>query len=128
MFALLFAYLYKVSLLKADKITEGEIVNQGRYYPASFDKPHAVNFISNYQFSHRYNISLNVVYSTGRPITLPLAVFNSGGAAGIYYSDRNAYRVGDYFRTDLSINIDGNYKVNEKPHNSFSIGVYILTG
>ena len=37
-----------------------------------------VNFIGNYRFSHRYSLSLNVVYSTGRPITLPLAVVIPG--------------------------------------------------
>lgn len=122
------SYTYSRTLLQADDITEGEIVNHGQYYPAAFDKPHVVNFISNYQFSHRYNISLNIVYSTGRPITLPLAIFNSGGTTGLYYSDRNAYRIPDYFRTDISMNIEGNHKIKQKTHNSWSFGVYNLTG
>jgi len=123
-----FSYTYSRSLLKADDITAGEIVNNGEYYPSNFDKPHVVNFISNYQFSHRYNISVNIVYSTGRPITLPLAIFNSGGTTGIYYSERNAYRVPDYFRSDISMNIEGNHKVKQKTHSSWSFGVYNLTG
>jgi hypothetical protein len=122
------SYTYSRTFLKSDDISQGEIVNNGAYYPASFDKPNSVNFISNYQFSHRYNISLNIVYSTGRPITLPLAVFNSGGTTGLYYSDRNAYRIPDYFRTDISMNIDGNHKVHQRFHNSWSFGVYNLTG
>ncbi|MBV9963911.1 MAG: TonB-dependent receptor [Parafilimonas sp.] len=122
------SYTYSRTLLQSNDISQGEIVNKGAYYPASFDKPNSLNFISNYQFSHRYNISLNVVYSTGRPITLPLAVFNSGGTTGLYYSDRNAYRIPDYFRTDISMNIDGNHKVHQKFHNSWSFGVYNLTG
>ena len=123
-----FTYTYSRSLLKSDNIAAGEIVNRGEYYPASFDKPHSANFISNYQFSHRYNISLNIVYSTGRPITLPLAIFSSGGTSGLYYSDRNAYRIPDYFRTDISMNIEGNHKVKQKTHNTWSFGVYNLTG
>jgi hypothetical protein len=122
------SYTYSRTLLKSDDISQGEIVNNGAYYPASFDKPNSVNFISNYQFSHRYNISLNIVYSTGRPITLPLAVFNSGGTTGLYYSDRNAYRIPDYFRTDISMNIDGNHRIHQRFHNSWSFGVYNLTG
>ncbi len=122
-----FSYTYSRSLLKSDDPVAGEIVNRGEYYPSNFDKPHSVNLISNYQFSHRYNISFNTVYSTGRPITLPLAVFNTGTTAGIYYSDRNKFRIPDYFRIDISVNIYGNHRVKQKTHNSWSVGVYNLT-
>jgi hypothetical protein len=87
-----------------------------------------VNLIANYQFSHRISVSTNVVYSTGRPITLPLATFNIGGATSLYYSERNQYRIPDYFRIDLSLNLDGNHRVRQKIHNSWTFGVYNLTG
>lgn len=122
------SYSYSRTFLKQDDPIAGETINKGDWYPASFDKPHSLNFIGNYQFSHRYNISANFVYSTGRPITLPLAVFNIGGASALYYSDRNQYRVPDYIRADLSINIDGNHKVKQLIHNSWSVGVYNLLG
>ena len=121
------SYTFSRTFLKQDDSLAGESINKGNYYPASFDKPHNVNFIGNYRFSHRYSISSNLAYSTGRPITLPLATFNLGGASGLYYSDRNAYRIPDYFRMDLSVNIDGNHKVKQKVHNSWSFGVYNLT-
>ena len=121
------SYTFSRTFLKQDDSLAGETINKGNYYPASFDKPNNLNFIGNYRFSHRYSISGNVVYSTGRPITLPLATFNLGGASGLYYSDRNAYRIPDYFRMDLSVNIDGNHKVKQKIHNSWSFGVYNLT-
>jgi hypothetical protein len=72
-------------------------------------------------------MSINVVYGTGRPITLPIAIFHSNGAPRFLYSDRNAYRIPDYFRIDISVNPDGNYKVKQKIHNSWSFGVYNLT-
>ncbi len=122
------SYTYSRSLLISNDISQGEIVNNGQYYPSAFDKPNNVNFISNYQFSHRYNISLNIVYSTGRPVTLPLAIFNSGGTTGLYYSDRNAYRIPDYFRTDISMTIEGNHKIHQKTHNTWSFGIYNVTG
>jgi outer membrane receptor protein involved in Fe transport len=46
----------------------------------------------------------------------------------VYYSDRNAYRIPDYFRTDFSMNIEGNHKIKKFKHSSWSIGVYNLTG
>jgi len=121
------SYTYSRTFLKTDDPSEGQPINKGTYYPADFDKPHSVNFIGNYQFSHRVSISGNVVFSTGRPITLPLATFNIGGATSLYYSDRNEYRIPDYFRTDLSLNLDGNHKIKQKIHNSWSLGIYNLT-
>ncbi len=91
-------------------------------------KPHVLNFIGNYRFSHRFSISANVNYSTGRPITLPIALFNLGGSERVYYSQRNEYRIPDYFRTDFSMNIEGNHKIKKLAHSSWSIGVYNVTG
>jgi hypothetical protein len=122
------SYTYSRTFLRQDDPLAGELVNGGNYYPASFDKPNMVNFIGNYRFSHRYSLSLNVVYSTGRPITLPLAIVDAGGASALYYSDRNQYRIPDYFRTDISVNMEGNHKLNKKTHNSWSAGIYNLTG
>ncbi len=122
------SYTYSRTLLKSSDSLTGEVINNGNYYPADFDKPNNFNFIGNYRFSHRYSISANVVYSTGRPITLPLAVFNNGGAVALYYSQRNEYRIPDYFRCDLSVNIDGNHKIKQRIHNSVTFGVYNLTG
>ena len=122
------SYTYSRTMLKQDDPLAGELINNGNYYPASFDKPNMVNFIGNYRFSHRYSLSLNIVYSTGRPITLPLAIVYQAGAPTLYYSDRNQYRIPDYFRTDISVNMDGNHKVNKKTHNSWSFGIYNVTG
>lgn len=122
------SYTYSKTQLKQDDPLAGQTINNGNYYPADFDKPHNVNFIGNYRFSHRFSISLDAVYSTGRPITLPVAVYYLAGAERVYYSERNQYRVPDYFRTDLSLNIEGNHKVRKFKHSSWTLGVYNLTG
>ncbi len=122
------SYTYSRTLLKMDDPTAGEVINKGMYYPANYDKPHDVTFIGNYKFSHRFSVSLNATYSTGRPITLPIGRFYYDGAERTLYADRNAYRIPDYFRTDFSMNIEGNHKVHQKFHNSWTIGVYNVTG
>jgi hypothetical protein len=121
------SYTWSRTFLKQDDQLAGELINGGKYYPASFDKPHNVNFIGNFRITHRYSVSTNVVYNTGRPITLPLAVFTLGGAPGLYYSDRNQYRIPDYFRADLSVTMDGNHKLTQKTHNFWTFGVYNIT-
>ncbi|MGZ3943749.1 MAG: TonB-dependent receptor [Mucilaginibacter sp.] len=123
-----FSYTYSRTFLKQDDPFAGEQINGGAYYPANYDKPHDFNFTGNYRFSHRFSVSVDMTYSTGRPITLPIAKYEYGGSERVYYSDRNAYRIPDYFRTDLSMNIEGNHKVHQLTHNSWSIGVYNLTG
>ena len=78
------SYTYSRSFLKQDDPDAGETINGGNWYPADYDKPNDFNFIGNYRFSHRFSISLNVTYSTGRPITLPIAKYESaGGGKGI---------------------------------------------
>jgi hypothetical protein len=122
------SYTYSRTFLRMDDPLAGESINDGKYYPANFDKPHNVNFISNYRFSHRLSASVNIIYNTGRPITLPIAIYTVGGSDRLFYSDRNQYRIPDYFRVDLSMNIEGNHKIKQLTHNSWSFGVYNLTG
>jgi len=121
-------YTYSRTFLRQEDPSAGELINNGAYYPANYDKPNSFNFTGNYRFTHRYSVSLNVTYSTGRPITLPIGKYYSYGAERVFYSERNAYRIPDYFRSDFSVNIDGNHKVYQRFHNSWSIGVYNLTG
>lgn len=122
------SYTYSRTFLKQDDPNAGELINGGNYYPANYDKPNAFNFTGNYRFTHRYSVSLDVACSTGRPITLPVSKFEYEGSERVLYSDRNVYRIPDYFRSDFSVNIDGNHKVHQRTHNSWTIGVYNLTG
>jgi hypothetical protein len=122
------SYTYSRIELKTDDPLAERPVNDGNWYPADYDKPHVVNFIGNYKINHRFSFSLNVVYSTGRPITLPVAEYYYGNSYRVLYSNRNEYRIPDYFRTDFSMNLDGNYKVHQLIHNSWTFGVYNLTG
>ena len=122
------SYTYSRTLLKMDDPIAGELINRGEYYPSNYDKPHDFTLVGNIKISHRFSVSSNITYSTGRPITLPVAMYYYAGSQRVHYSDRNAYRIPDNFRIDLSMNIEGNHKVHQKTHNSWTIGVYNLTG
>ncbi|QHT65541.1 TonB-dependent receptor [Rhodocytophaga rosea] len=122
------AYTYSRTLLRMDDATAGEMINQGKWYPANFDKPHDFTLIGNYRFSHRFSTSLNFTYSTGRPVTLPLSYFDMGGSTRTYYSERNQYRIPDYYRVDFSMNIEGNHKIKKLAHSSWTLAIYNLTG
>ncbi|MCD4696582.1 MAG: TonB-dependent receptor [Bacteroidales bacterium] len=106
----------------------GEQNNFGLTYPSNYDKPHAVNIVANYKLSKRLSFSGNIVYSTGRPITYPTAIYYQNGMEITNYSLRNEYRLPDYFRIDASINFEGNLKRNKLFHGSWAFSVYNLNG
>jgi hypothetical protein len=122
------SYTYSRSFLQTQSSFASETINNGNYYPSNYDKPHAFNLISNYKFNRRFSISINYTYSTGRPITLPVAKYESNGSMLLFYSQRNQYRIPDYWRADVSLNIEGIHKVHKLAHGSWTIAVYNLTG
>ncbi|CAD5290781.1 MULTISPECIES: TonB-dependent receptor [unclassified Imperialibacter] len=122
------SYTYSRTLVQIAGQFPEERVNRGTYFPASYDKPHDLTIVSNYKFTRRINISVNYTYSTGRPITYPLSVYTIGGANRVHYSDRNAYRIPDYSRMDLSINFEGNHKIKKLAHSSWTFALFNVLG
>lgn len=103
-------------------------INYGEPYPSNYDKPHAFNLVANYDFIRRFSISGNVVYSTGRPITYPTSIYYLGGTPTLSYSARNAYRIPDYFRVDISLNLEGNLLKRKLGHGTWALSVYNVLG
>jgi hypothetical protein len=122
------SYTWSRTFLRMNDSTKGQLINNGAWYPANYDMPNDIAIVANYRINHRFSLSFNATYSTGRPITLPSGIFTYSGSVRTLYTDRNAYRIPDYFRTDFAMNIDGNHKVHQKIHTSWTIGVYNLTG
>jgi hypothetical protein len=103
-------------------------VNNGLDFPASYDKPNSLSVVGNLRVSRRVSFSSTLDYSDGRPVTFPLASFYYLGAERLQYSGRNDFRIPDYFRWDLSVNIEGNLKVNKLAHSSVTLALYNVTG
>lgn len=122
------SYTYSRVQLQQDDSREAEPINNGSWYPASFDKPHELKLMGNYKFTHRFSISVSCDYSTGRPVTLPLSKYIYQGGELVIYSDRNTYRIPDYFRIDASINIEPSHHLTLLTHSYVAIGVYNVTG
>jgi hypothetical protein len=122
------SYTYSRSIVSVDGDFEELKINGGRPYPSNYDRPHSFNLVSNYRISRRLSVSSNVVYTSGRPVTLPVAVYYSEWQQYLYYSDRNKYRIPDYFRVDLSVNLEGNLKFKKIAHSFWMLNIYNLTG
>jgi outer membrane receptor protein involved in Fe transport len=121
------SYTYSRTQLRQNDKRIDSPVNGGDWYPADYDKPHDVKLVGNYKFTHRYSFSMNCDYSTGRPITLPVSKYNYAGGEFVYFSDRNRYRIPDFFRVDLSFNIEPSHHLTLLTHSMISFGVYNLT-
>lgn len=123
-----FSYTYSRTQLRQNDGPVSDRVNRGEWYSADFDKPHDIKLVANYKFTHRFSLSLNCDYSTGRPITLPVSKYEYAGGEFLYYSDRNSMRIPDYFRMDASFNVEPSHHLTLLTHSSISFGVYNLTG
>ena len=122
------SYTYARTLLRAVDRESADAPNDGNYYPSNYDKPHDFTMITNYRLSHRFSVSLNFTYSTGRPYTPPIGKYYIDGAQRVYYADRNQFRIPDYYRADFAMNIEGNHKVKKLAHSSWTLSVYNLLG
>ena len=106
----------------------GENINNGKIYPSNYDRPHNLNLVSTYRVNRRVSLSANMVYITGRPVSYPISIYYMDGIEHIHYSERNKYRIPDYFRVDFSVNVEGNLKRKKTAHSFWMLSVYNLTG
>lgn len=121
-------YTYSRSLFQLDSEFQEERVNNGEFFPSNFDKPHDLSLVLNYKLTRRFSFSGNFIYQTGRPVTFPVGNYEFDGNEFVLYSDRNQFRIPDYYRLDLSLNIEGNHKVKKFAHSFWSISVYNVLG
>ena len=122
------AYSYSRSTMLVRSNFPGESINDGVPYPSNYDRPHNLNIVSILKLDRRFSFSLNMVYTTGRPVTYPISIYYMDKIQHIYYSERNEYRIPDYFRMDLSVNIEGNLKREKLVHSFWTLNFYNLTG
>jgi len=121
-------YTYSRSFIKLDSEFSEERVNGGSFFPSNYDKPHDVSIVANYKFTKRFSASANFVYQTGRPVTFPIGNFSFNNSEYAFYSDRNKFRIPDYYRLDLSFNMEGNHKIKKFAHSFWSLSVYNVLG
>ncbi|GLB50555.1 TonB-dependent receptor [Neptunitalea lumnitzerae] len=121
-------YTYSRAYLRTDSQFNDEMVNNNDYYPANFDKPHDVSIVANYKLTKRYSFSANFVYQTGRPITYPVGSYQYGNSEYTLYSDRNQFRIPDYYRLDIGVNIEGNHKIKKFAHSFWNFSIYNVLG
>jgi hypothetical protein len=99
-------------------------INEGRKYPATFDRPHDISVALAYQLTPRMNLGATWVFHSGRPATLPIGRYEFGGEIIPIYDERNASRLPDYHRLDLSLTLDSRKKPNRNWEGSWNFSVF----
>ncbi len=122
------SYTYARTFLKGTGKFSDEIINDGSWFPSNFDKPHDLILTLNYLVSRRFSLSGNYTWSTGRPITYPIAAYRFNDMLLIHYSERNKYRIPDYSRLDFSFKVSGNLKARKIANPYWTFSVYNLLG
>jgi hypothetical protein len=123
-----FGYTYSRSFNKLDSEFAEEKINNGEYFPSNFDKPHDFSLVANYKLTQRFSLSTNFAYQTGRPVTYPIGSYVVNGSERVFYSDRNKFRIPDYYRLDIGLNIEGNHKIKKFAHSFWNLSIYNVLG
>jgi hypothetical protein len=87
--------------------SDTETINSGDWFPAYYDQPHSFKFVSDLRIgrARRSSFGTNLVFNTGRPITALISDYQQNEVVVPHYSDRNQYRIPNYFRIDMSLTI-----------------------
>jgi hypothetical protein len=84
--------------------TERQIneINNGSWYPARQDRTHDIAIVGIYNLSQKWTLSGNWIFYTGDAVTYPSGKYTIDNEVYFYYSERNAYRMPNYHRLDIS--------------------------
>jgi TonB dependent receptor/TonB-dependent Receptor Plug Domain len=123
------SYTFSRSLNQVDDGPEfSQRINDGKWFPANYDRPHTLNAFYNYNFSKFHNFSFTFTYSTGRPFTSPKGVFAYQGSTYPFFEERNNNRIPAYNRLDFSWNILTTIKEGKRWKNYWSVSIYNIYG
>lgn len=97
-------------------------INEGRVFPARYDRIHDLNIVATYDYGKRWTFGATFIFASGQAITLPERRYFIEGALYFQYGDRNSYRMQPYNRLDLSLTYRG--KETKKFKSSWTLAVY----
>ena len=120
----LVAYTYSRTLARVSSPYPSVQINGGEWYPSTFDRPHNLTIATQWKWKRGWTFGTNFVYTSGRPTTYPDGTYRLNGAKVLDYSQRNADRIPDYHRLDVSFTKDGRRTVGQKRYSNWSVSLY----
>ena len=119
-----FAY----TLSKAERIFRDGSINDGKWFPAQFDRRHVVNVSVNHKFNPRIDLTAAWSFLSGNCMTIPTRgaalITPSGDDVAVdYVSGRNNYRLPATHHLDVSVNFR---KQKRRGERIWNFGIYNL--
>ena len=99
-------------------------IENGRWYPAVYDRPQDLSVVMNYKISKRWESSAVFIYGTGQAYTPLSGLFFIENQINLFYGARNSARLPDYHRADLSVTYTRNPDAEKKFSGSWTFGLY----
>jgi hypothetical protein len=112
------------TLSKTERKIDG--INEGNWYNAKQDRTHDVSIVTILELNSKWTISGVFVYSTGNAVTFPTGKYALGEQTIYQYANRNANRMPDYHRLDLSATYENKNK--KKNIGSWNFSLYNVYG
>jgi len=108
---------------------EGQVINQGKVFPAKYDRRHDLSITVQHKFSERFDLSGTWVFSSGNCGTLGTQIYEglvseAGYLPAINALERNNFRMGNYHRLDVGMNFNKQKKYGVRTWNISVYNVY----
>lgn len=92
-------------------------INNGNTFPATQDRTHDLSIVVTYNYNDTWTFGATWVYYTGNAVTFPSGNYMIDGRLVPYYTSKNAYRMPNYNRLDLSVT----WTINKHSNLNFSV-------
>ena len=112
------------TLSKTERKIDG--INDGNWYNAKQDRTHDVSIVTILELNPKWTVSGVFVYSTGNAVTFPTGKYALGEQTIYQYANRNANRMPDYHRLDISATYENKNK--KKNAGSWNFSLYNVYG
>lgn len=117
------------TLSKSEQRTPGRNANEtginfGEWYNTPFDKTHDISMNASYDLNDKWSFGGNLIYQTGQPTNFPVGQFEFQGIVIPTFGLRNAQRLPDFHRLDLSATLTPRKNKNRKWQAEWVFSVY----
>jgi len=101
-------------------------INNNNYYPAKYDKTHALAVVAIYHLNPRVLLSATYSAASGTPATLPSSRYQYSGYTVLYNPEnaRNNYRIPSYHRLDLSATFKNKTRPGKKVSSEWVLSAF----
>lgn len=120
----LFTGWVSYTLSKTERKIDG--INQNNWYNAKQDRTHDIAVVGIYTINSKWSVSGVFVYNTGDAVTFPTGKYALQGQTLYQYASRNANRMPDNHRLDISVTYDKKRK--KKIQESWNFSLYNVYG